>query len=219
MSEHLIILFALEREAAPFRRLAAGREGIRIAVSGVGAAAARRAAEDLTRHNRTATVIAAGFCGALRSGLGVGTVVAATDVVNGNGSRWACCDTGRPPARLLTTSHLVATPVEKHVFHARFQAEIVDMESAAVAEVCAARGVPFQAIRVVSDAVETALSPRLVKLLSGANVSPSRAALAVVRQPSLIPEFYRLARDTKRAAMHLAAGLMHWVEPRVSRCA
>ena len=74
------------------------------------------------------------------------------------------------------------------------------MESAAVAAACAARGVPFLAVRAVSDAVDTALSPELVRLLAGGHVSVRRALLALVRKPSLLREFRRLARDTKIAA-------------------
>ena len=165
------VLFALEREAAPFRRAARGLKGVTIAVSGVGRTRAREAAERLMQE-QPALVIAAGFCGALKPSLRIGDVVTSPHI--------------------LTVDHLVGDPAEKcrlGEFH-----DAVDMESAAVAEVCAGQGVRFLAVRAVSDTVDTALSPELVRLLSGGNVSVLKACAALVRKPSLLGEFLRLAR-------------------------
>ncbi len=180
----IAVLFALEREAAPFRRAARGVKHVTIHVSGVGRKRAREAAQRL--HDSPSLVIAAGFCGALSPSLRVGDIVQSP--------------------RILTVNHLVCDPAEKcqlSEFH-----DAVDMESAAVAEVCAGKGVPFLAVRAVSDTAHTALSPELVRLLSGGNVSPLKACYALMWKPSLLGEFLRLARDTKVAAENLAAELM-----------
>lgn len=187
MSDRVAVLFALEREATPFRRLAKRFPAVRITVSGVGRAAAR-AASLLALEESPRLVIAAGFCGALVPGLRVGDIV-------------------RSP-RILTVDYLVFDPDEKRTLGALHAADAVDMESAAVAEVCAAKGVPFLTVRAVSDTVDTALSPELVRLLSGGNVSPWKALKALLRKPSLLGEFRRLARDTKHAARQLAAALV-----------
>lgn len=153
----------------------------------------------------------AGFCGALRSGLAVGDIVTPAEVVDETGTIWACTDTGT--GRLLTSPRLIATPEEKLSLGERFTADVVDMESAAVAAVCRAQGVPFLAVRAVSDTVDTALSPELVRLLDGGNVSVLKACGALVRRPSLFGEFRRLARDTKHAARNLATALFGIVTP------
>lgn len=181
----VVVLFALEREAAPFRRAARGLKGVTIAVSGVGRTRAREAAERLMQ-GEPALVIAGGFCGALKPSLRIGDVVTSP--------------------RILTVDHLVGDPAEKcrlGEFH-----DAVDMESAAVAEVCAGKGVRFLAVRAVSDTVDTALSPELVRLLSGGNVSVWKACGALARKPALLREFLRLARDTKLAARNLAQELV-----------
>jgi adenosylhomocysteine nucleosidase len=147
----------------------------------------------------------AGFGGALRDGLAVGDVVTPAEVADDRGGRWACAGGG--PGRLLTASAVAATPAEKRSLGDRFSADAVDMESAAVAAACAAAGVPFRAARAVSDAVDVGLSPRLADLFAAGRFSPWRAALAAVRQPSLVAEFWRLARDTRLAADNLAAAL------------
>jgi adenosylhomocysteine nucleosidase len=190
----VVVLFALEREAAPFRRVVRGTSHVRIQVSGIGRVRARKAAEQLVRQRpRPRLVIAAGFCGALVPGLQVGDVVTSP--------------------RIVTVDHLVSDPVEKRRLGEEHDADAVDMESAAVGDVCANAGVPFLAVRAVSDTVDTALSPALVRLLSGGQVSPLKAAAALARQPSLLGEFRRLARDTKRAAEKLADALVKLIEP------
>jgi adenosylhomocysteine nucleosidase len=129
--------------------------------------------------------IAAGFCGALVPALRIGDVVTSP--------------------RIITVDHLVTDPAEKRKLGQSHDA--VDMESAAIADVCAARGVPFRAVRTVSDTVDTVLSPELVRLLAGGNVSVWRVCRALLGKPTLLREFLRLARDTKRAARNLAEAL------------
>jgi adenosylhomocysteine nucleosidase len=187
----VVVLFALEREAAPFRRAARGLNHIRIHVTGIGRRRARAAAELTLTGPPPRLVIAAGFCGALVAGLRAGDVV--TD-------------------RIVTVDRLVADPSEKRRLAEESQAIAVDMESDAVAAVCVERGVPFRVVRAVSDTVDTALSPRLVRLLAGGRVSPLKAVATLARQPSLLGEFRRLARDTRLAAANLAAELARVVK-------
>src|SRR5688572_24278938 len=157
-----------------------------IHVSGVGRERARCAAERLC-DARPELVVAAGFCGALVPSLRVGDVV-------------------KSP-RVLTVDHLVTDPAEKCRLGESHDA--VDMESAAVEAVCADNGVRFLAVRAVSDTVDTALSPELVRLLSGGNVSLSKACGALLWKPALLGEFLRLARDTKLAARNLSDALVN----------
>jgi adenosylhomocysteine nucleosidase len=205
----IVVLFALEREAAPFRRVAAGLKNLHIHVTGVGRKRARLALERILAESLTPSLlIAAGFCGALKPTLKVGDVVVASEVIDQSGRSWPvtgkCNLLDQQSGRLITVHHLVATTAEKQRLGESHQADAVDMESAAAAEVCEARGAPFLAVRAVSDAVDTELSPELVHLLSGGRVSVWKAIRALVKKPSLLREFRRLARDTKVAAKNLA---------------
>ncbi len=192
MATDVIVIFALNREAAPFRKLAKrDRLPVRVLVAGMGRDAARRAAEGV---GDAALVISAGFCGALDPALKVGDVIVCSCASPLNG-------------RLISVPALVATPQDKRDLRVRTAADIVDMEAAAVAAVCAARGTPFLAVKAVSDTADTALSPRLATLLAGGRVSFFAAAAAVLRQPSLVGEFRRLAHDTTHAANELATAL------------
>jgi len=88
------------------------------------------------------------------------------------------------------------------------------MESAAAAHFCQARGIPFAAVRAISDDLHTRLSSQLVNLIGGSAARPARVLAALARSPSLLPELWRLARDTRRAARRLADALGHLVGAR-----
>jgi adenosylhomocysteine nucleosidase len=218
-------LFALRRESAPFvRRLrllqhfldapcpaALYADSILVLETGVGAARARAAARWLLDHHSPKLVIAAGFAGALVTRLRVGDVVMASEVVEESGARWPCILPARLAdqrvGRLLTARHLVADPAWKAALGQRFQTNFVDMESAAVAAECTGDGVPFAAVRAVSDASATPLSPQLVRLLAGERVAPLLVLAALARSPRLAVELWRLAAGTRAAARNLAAML------------
>ncbi len=211
----VVVLFALGREVAPFRRAVRTRHDVSVVVTGVGQSAARRAAEAVIHEPIPRLIIMAGFCGALVPDLAVGDVVISRDVYS-SGTTWLAAEALVPSdvriatrtSRILTTDRLISDPIKKKLLGKMHQADAVDMESAAVAEVCARAGVPFLAVRAVSDTVETRLSAELVKLLSGGRVSPWKAAMALVRRPLLLGEFLRLARDTRRASRNLATVLV-----------
>jgi adenosylhomocysteine nucleosidase len=212
----VVVLFALEREAAPFRRVAHELKSVRIRITGIGRRRTRAVLEKiLSEKNQPSCVIASGFCGALHPGLKVGDVVIASEVVDQSGHVWPV--TGnfqheeKSKRRLLTINHLIANATEKKQLGEAHKADVVDMESATVAEICATRGLPFLVVRAVSDAVDTELSPQLVRLLSGGNVSVWRALRALVGKPSLLGEFRRLAKDTRLAARKLAETLVKMV--------
>ena len=185
------IVFSLEREATPFRKV---NPGANVIICGVGRSKARFATQIAVEGFQPKLVIAAGFCGALAPHLVVGDIVTSP--------------------RIVTVNDLVATPEAKRRLADQSGAEAADMESAAVAEVCAENGVPFMAVRAVSDDVETSLSPELVQLLANGNVSVWRAIRALVCRPALLGEFRRLARDTKLAARKLAEELVRVVRRR-----
>lgn len=146
-------------------------------------------------------------------GLAVGDVVVPAEVIDDTGQRWACSPTPSAGGRLLTTTRIVATPHEKRRLGREHAADSVDMESAAVASACAYAGIPFVAVRAISDTIETTLSADLVRLLAGGTVTPWRACRAAVRTPSLVREFFRLARDTRTAARNLSSALLALLTP------
>ena len=191
---------------------------------GVGAAAAERVGRWLLSGPvfgnvpyRPKLVLAAGFAGALTSGQHVGDLVLATEVVEPGGECWPTTWPGelppeewRPPlkrGRVLTNPELVGEPGQKRRLGDRHQALAVDMESAVLARLCRQKQVPFGCVRAISDDRDTPLSPRLIELLRHGRVAPWRLLGALVRQPGLVPELWRLAGHTRTAARQLGLGL------------
>jgi adenosylhomocysteine nucleosidase len=164
------------------------------------------------RPYRPRFVLSLGFSGALQPSQRVGDIIVATEVVDRTGKCWSVnCPqifgsfTNATRGRLLTMSQLVSEPSEKRWLGEQFQAVAVDMETAVAAQLCRVHGVPFTCLRVISDEVDTALSPHLAALLRGGQISLASLAVKLIRHPTLIRDLWRLANSTRRAAKKLQA--------------
>lgn len=162
-------------------------------------------------------LVFAGFAGALTDGLHVGDIVLADEILDEHGQRWPTTWPGELPegrwtptlhrGRLLSVDQLTGTAEDKRQFGKRHGAIAVEMESGVFAARCTQAGLPFACVRAISDDAATPLSPALVSLLSGGSASPWRVVRALVRQPGMLPELLRLARDTKHASVQLGLAL------------
>ena len=81
-----------------------------------------------------------------------------------------------------------------------------DMETAAIARVCEARGVPWSVFRALSDHVDDELVDDAVFKLTRLDGSTDTAAVVryVARRPWRVPRLARLGRDTSAATMRAA---------------
>jgi adenosylhomocysteine nucleosidase len=213
------VIFALAREASAFYRHFKPSQSfptapcrarlcgpILVLESGVGARATDRALAWLPCRPRM--ILSAGYCGALQEHLRVGDVVLAKEVADTSGGRWPVTwPAVSQGGRLLTSPTLAADPDQKRQLGRDHDAVAVDMETAPVARWCAERDIPFASVRAVSDDVRTALTPRLVALLSGGRVSPLRLLASLARQPRLLGELWRLAQHTRLASARLAVAM------------
>jgi adenosylhomocysteine nucleosidase len=162
-------------------------------------------------------ILSAGFAGALTDDLQVGDLVLATEVIDGEGHFCPVTWPGalppgdwKPPlrrGRLLTTSLFVSQPEEKRRLGQRHEALAVDMESAALAELCNRKDIPFGCLRAISDAVHSPISVQVMTLVEGARISWIGLAMLLVRSPRQLWELRRLAKDTRMASRNLAAAL------------
>ena len=154
------------------------REDAVLVCGGVGREAARLAAEAAVVLYRPALVISAGFAGALNVSLAAGEWVLPASVVDArDGSRFETdiARTGleKTAARhlVLVTTDEVAGPERKAVLARSYAAQAVDMEAAAVAQVARANGLPFLAIKAISDDSAFEMPPveRFIKADGGLN--------------------------------------------------
>jgi len=195
-----VVCFALERESTYFRR---HRPAERVLILGVGAEAARNALQSLDAS--VDSLIVCGFAGALQPGIEIAQVIEVGEVIDESGNGWKCDSDS--PSRLLTASRLIADPREKRELGQRFDATIVDMESAIVASFAVERNIPIRCIRTVSDTVDRGISPRLTRLINAGDVSPFRLMRELFVAPSLLVELLRLQRHTQRASRTLGEHL------------
>jgi adenosylhomocysteine nucleosidase len=242
----IAIVAALEREVRPLVRKWRVRErdhdGRRfrffekddavVVCGGMGAEAARRAAEAVIALYQPEVIYSAGYAGALDPELKVGEVVEPRRVVDaGDGSSVSLCrsphfsrkgrarngapaelrSAGQPRAAVptygLVSFGSVATPAQKARLRASFGAQAVDMEAAAVARSAQARGVGFAAVKVISEEADFVLPPVERFVDSEGRFLGARFVWFAALRPWLWPRVVRLARNSRRASRVLCEWL------------
>lgn len=212
------IVAALEREVRPLvgswrvnekefsgRRFRFFEQGDMVLVcGGIGAEAARRAAEAVIALYAPGVVYSAGFAGALDPALKVGEIVQPRRVVNaGDGSSLTL---GRGEGVIVSFGS-VASPAQKASLRDSFQALAVDMEAAAVARAAEVRGAGFAAVKVISDEFDFDF-PAMERFVdSNGRFLEGRFALHTALRPWLWAKVARLARNSRRASLALCEQL------------
>jgi adenosylhomocysteine nucleosidase len=188
-----------------------------VIVTGMGREAARLGATLLLDGHHPRWLLSAGYAGALDPSLARNGIVMANEVIDLEGHRYAI-DVAVPPpegdrdrgpriatGRLLTVDRIIPTAAEKAELRRRYEADLLDMETSAVAALCSARGLRFLSIRVISDEAGIDLPPEVVTLLTRSGSYRIGAALrAVWQRPSRIKEFWALHEHAQEAADRLA---------------
>lgn len=218
------VVAALEAEARTLgpavRRhdgLQALRGGALLAVSGMGAVSAGLAARGLV-HAGAAALMSFGLAGGLDPSLSAGSVVLPGEILSGEGRRlptaqgWrerlrATIERRRPVAAgiLLTRAQPIDRIADKARAFRETGAVAVDMESFSVAEVAAAHGLPFVAVRVIVDTAGDVLPAAVVAASSGGALSLRRLAGGLAAAPWDLVALIRLAQRYRAATRSLAA--------------
>ncbi|WON75041.1 MULTISPECIES: phosphorylase [unclassified Nitrosospira] len=205
----------ITRRRLPFNAPIGLGENGAIWLSGMGADAARKAAEGLRTSGATA-LMSFGFAGALEPGLNPGDLVLPEFIHAGRllevDLSWRESLRQRLPGHLsITGGILAASPnvltsgTAKRELARATGACAVDMESGAVAEAAAYAGIPFLAIRAISDPVEFSPPP----VLLGAVRPDGRADLArllplLLGRALTVGMLLRLAADSRAACTTLS---------------
>ena len=179
-------------------------DGVVVVCGGIGAEAARRAAEAVIAIYAPIVIYSAGFAGALGPGLKVGDKVRPRLVVDaGDGSR-VNLENG---SGVLVSFGSVASPAQKAKLRESFAAQAVDMEASAVARAAEARGVEFVVMKVISDDFDFKF-PSMERFVdSGGRFSELRFALFASLRPWLWAGMARLGRNSHRASRVLCDAL------------
>jgi adenosylhomocysteine nucleosidase len=184
---------------------------IAVAIGGAGRSAARRATDVLIAGHRPRWIISAGFAGALNPALARNDLVLPHEVIDLEGRRFPVQQPAtlgsfrHTKGRLLTVDRLILNSDEKESLWRCHDADLVDMESSAVAELCNQKLVRFLALRVISDDAHTKLPREIATLLSHTGSYRVGAAMrALWHRPSSLKDFWTLYERALEAADRLA---------------
>jgi adenosylhomocysteine nucleosidase len=191
-----------------------------IIVSGPGKPAARRGAELLIAGHRPRTVISAGFAGALDPGLARNDLVLPHEVCDLHGQRLEVEGMTSPPpginrasGRLLTLDRVITVPAEKADLRALHQADLIDMETVAIAHLSRERSFRFLSVRIISDTAAEELPPEVARLLSHSGTYRVGVAIrAIWQRPSALKDFWALHARALESADRLARCLTRILE-------
>jgi adenosylhomocysteine nucleosidase len=184
-----------------------------VVCGGIGAEAARRAAEAIIAKCSPDVVVSAGIAGALVPELHLGeTIFPAVVIDPQDGSRHETAIKSAPLANtplgrtMVVSSSEVAGVAQKQQLAKSYGAQAVDMESAAVARTAMVHALPFVAIKSISDEFDFEM-PEMSGFIRAGEFQTGRFALYVALRPGLWPSVYRLARNTRIASENLCAWL------------
>lgn len=190
--------------------------GARLFLCGMGAERARAAARRLLEEGATG-LVSWGFAGGLLPLTPAGALLLPEKVIAGDGSEY----TAHPPWRerlmeelkdsrphggaLAQSTAVQASGKEKEAFRRRTGAVAVDLESASIALAAREAGIPFIALRVVSDPAEMSIPPWLVKVVDEfGRIRLFRFLRALSGHPGDLPGLIRLGRNVGAAREALA---------------
>jgi adenosylhomocysteine nucleosidase len=177
--------------------------------TGIGPLLAARTAERVLESGPFDHVLVIGIAGGIGSSVALGDLIVPELVVDlASGSEHRPARLGDVPSRgtLATAAEVLEDPAAIRALEERGVVAI-DMETAAIASVCEARGCPWSVFRAISDrAGDGSVDPAVLDL-AGPDGGPDLPALArfLLLQPWRIPELVRLARGMRRAAEVAAA--------------
>jgi len=218
----IAILAALPREILPLVRNWPVRnhsraEGVFVAecdraiavCAGMGAERVTHALEIAETIGPLRSVISVGYAGAMRPGISARAIFWPSLVIDSRTNERHVCEQGS--GTLVTTDHVVNRD-EKADMAARWGADLVDMETATVARLAQQRGLPFRALRVVSDEAEELL-PDLERF-TDVHGGFREAAFAryILLRPWLIPMALHIGRNATQSSNILAKELREYLE-------
>lgn len=181
------------------------------ACAGAGEAAATRAFAAIEDGGPIDLVFSIGWAGALQAEIAAGSAHNVAGVIDVQTGERFHCDAGAGEL-WLATSPKVAGQAEKRRLAATYNADLVDMEAAAVARLAAAREIPFYCIKGVSDGLADRLPDFNHFLSPSGQLQLARLTLYATLRPWYWPALLRMGENSKRASQHVAESLRDFLD-------
>ncbi len=197
-----LVCFALDVEAAPFRKLALSIPEVQILITGIGPKNAENSLRRCLAMHQPKLVLTCGFAGGLNPELKSGDVVFSTGDA-ALGEKLAGADAKR--ASFFTAPRIAITVAEKRQLRSETGADVVEMESGAIMAMCGEHRIPCAMVRAISDAAGEDL-PLDFNALSKPDLSLDygKLAWAIVKAPWKIGPLMGLHQKTSLASRRLA---------------
>jgi adenosylhomocysteine nucleosidase len=185
-----------------------GRVEVVATRTGMGLTLATEATRRLLDEEQVDHVLVVGIAGGI-GGTRVGDLVRPATVVDrSTGTRYDATPLGEHAAVagvISSSDEFVVEPERVDTLVAE-GVRALDMETSAIAAVCAEHGVPWSAVRVISDLASDHPDAAVLGLANPDGTPNASASIRfLARNPHRIPGLVRLARDSTRAARAAAA--------------
>jgi len=186
---------------------------VKAAVSGASPEKAQDLAHDLVATHGCTALLSFGVSGALSAALTPGDMVLARAVILRDGTRIEAARnmtqrlSERAAAAGLTLKHVdmadaaavIGDAAAKRALGVKTGAHAVDLESGAVADVARQAGVPFAALRTISDAADQTLPHAALGAIGpGGDIRVLTTLARLARRPQDLPAMVRLAAGSAR---------------------
>jgi adenosylhomocysteine nucleosidase len=182
------------------------------ACAGTGQAAATRAFAAIEEDAPIDLVFSLGWAGALTADLAAGFAHNCAGVIDVNTGERFQCDADAGPL-WLATSPRVADAAEKRRLAAAYPSvALVDMEAAAIARLAVMRGIPFYAIKGISDALDAKLPDFNRFIAPDGHFQTASFALSSLLRPSYWPSLIRMGENSKKASQSIAETLQAFLQ-------
>ncbi len=206
----IAVTFALPNESRDFvRLLARGNHEVVIFHTGVGQKNTRARIEPFLAQQRFDSLISSGFAGGTAPSLGVGDLLLAENfsdpVMLENARALLIAQVGK----LATAESVIETEEARGKFASEQGALAVDMETAVIAQACAARKLPMLSLRVISDtaAAPFPAPPSVLFSLARQKTEPLALACYLACHPHRVVRLARFARQIAEARHELTGAL------------
>ncbi|HEY2466740.1 MAG TPA: hypothetical protein VGI45_02710 [Terracidiphilus sp.] len=176
------------------------------ACAGTGLEAATRAFTAIEDGGPIDLVLSIGWAGALIDECNAGEAYNVAGVIDARtGERFHCeAGAGR---YWLVTSPRVADEAEKRHLAAMYKAALVDMEAAVIARLAANRGIPFYAIKGVSDPLDAKLPDFNRFIDAEGQFQTPKFVLFALPRPWIWPALVRMGENSRKASQSMAERL------------
>jgi adenosylhomocysteine nucleosidase len=185
------------------------------ACAGAGQAAATRAFAAIEDGGPIDLVFSLGWAGALNDEVTTGAAYNAAGVIDVRTGERFRCEAGAGE-RWLITSPIVADEVEKQRLASAYKADLVDMEAAAIARLALMRGIPFYAIKGVSDGFRDRLPDFNRFIGPDGQFDMAGMVLFSILRPWHWPSLVRMGENSKRASRSMREVLLDFLDERAA---